>query len=312
MSSSPRLSIIIPTIGRPDDLRKMFATLLKQTVLPHEFVLVNAGPMDLKALCEECLAGTDIELKYATSRPGTSLQRNIALDMARGDFYFLFDDDILLEPDYIERTMECFELDFSPPVGGVLSTFNNPSRKAGWRRKYFKLFGMTHSAEGSEAKLQSSGAVRWLIEPPEVVPIPVCSGGRVAYRAECFKEHRFDEFLPGYTMSEDVEISFRIAKEWTLVQTPHARMFHTHSPVSRNSYGERVSRLIYSRYYFFKKHSPKDLRHIAAFAWSNVGIVALYSGVAVARAEPGPKPVMKGIFKGYNRVVKDLTGRRDW
>lgn len=312
MSDSPRISVIIPTIGRPDDLRKMFATLVTQTVMPHEFVLVNAGPMDLKALCEECLAGSDIELKYATSSPGTSLQRNIALDIARGDFYFLFDDDILLEPDYIERTMECFSLDYDPPVGGVLATFNNDSRKAGWRRQYFKLFRMTHSVEGSAAKLQSSGAVRWLIDPPEVVPIPVCSGGRVAYRAECFKEERFDEFLPGYTMSEDVEVSFRIAKKWTLVQTPHARMFHTHSPVNRNSYGERVSRLIYSRYYFFKKHSPKKIRHIAAFSWSNIGIVALYSAVALTRAEPGPGPVLKGIASGYDRCIKDLTGRRDW
>ena len=56
MSDTPRISVIIPTIGRPDDLRKMFATLIVQTVLPHEFVLVNAGPMDLKDLCEECLA----------------------------------------------------------------------------------------------------------------------------------------------------------------------------------------------------------------------------------------------------------------
>ena len=312
MSDTPRISVIIPTIGRPDDLRKMFATLIVQTVLPHEFVLVNAGPMDLKDLCEECLADSGIELKYTTSQPGTSLQRNIALDMARGDFYFLFDDDVLLEPDYIERTMECFSLDYDPPVGGVLATFNNSSRKAGWRRTYFKIFGMTHSVEGSAAKLQSSGAVRWLIDPPEVVEIPVCSGGRVAYRAECFDEQRFDEFLPGYTMSEDVEVSFRIAKNWTLVQTPHARMFHTHSPVNRNSYGERVSRLIYSRYYFFKKHCPKNLRHIAAFTWSNVGIVALYSGVALTRAEPGPGPVLKGIARGYDRCLKDLTGRRDW
>ena len=117
MSDTPRISVIIPTIGRPDDLRKMFATLIVQTVLPHEFVLVNAGPMDLKDLCEECLADSGIELKYTTSQPGTSLQRNIALDMARGDFYFLFDDDVLLEPDYIERTMECFSLDYDPPVG---------------------------------------------------------------------------------------------------------------------------------------------------------------------------------------------------
>ncbi len=308
----PRISIIVPTIGRPDDLRAMLPTLVKQTVRPHEFVLVNAGPMDLEALVLAELEGSGIALKYATSEPGTSLQRNIALDMAEGDVYFLFDDDILLEPDYIERTLECFSLPHDPPVGVVLGTFNQPPRKAGWRRQYMKLFGMTHSVEGDQARLQPSGAVRWLIDPPDVVKIPVASGGRVAYLAACFDDNRFDEFLPGYTMSEDVELSFRIARDWTIVQTPHARMTHTHSPVSRNSYGERVSRLIYSRYYFFKKHQPRDLPHMAAFAWSNIGIIALYTGAALAKAEPGPLPVLRGIARGYERCLKDMTGRRDW
>lgn len=308
----PRISVIIPTIGRPDDLREMLATLVQQTVMPDEFVLVNAGPMDLQALVRTALAGTDIEFKYATSQPGTSLQRNIALDMANGDYYFLFDDDVLLEPDYLERSMECFGLDYDPPVGVVLGTFNQPPRKGGWRRTYFKAFGMTHSVEGDEARLQASGAVRWLIDPTVIVPVPVASGGRVAYRRACLEQERFDEFLPGYTMSEDVELSYRVSKRWTIVQTPHARMVHTHSPVNRTAYGERVSRLIYSRYYFFKKHLPKDPYHIAAFTWSNVGIVTLYLGAAFTKAEPGPRPVLRGIAKGYQRCVKDLLGKRDW
>ncbi|MFT4979980.1 MAG: glycosyltransferase involved in cell wall biosynthesis, partial [Myxococcota bacterium] len=214
--SRPRIAVIIPTIGRPDDLRTMLGTLVRQTVMPDEFVLVNAGPMDLQDLVAECLAGTDIVFKYATCKPGTSLQRNVALDMVEGDFYFLFDDDVRLEEDYIERSMECFELNFDPPVGVVLGTFNGPPRTGGWRRTYRQVFGMTHSIPGDVAKLQASGAVQWLIDPPAVVPVPVASGGRVVYRAECFRDERFDEFLPGYTVSEDVELSYRISKKWTI------------------------------------------------------------------------------------------------
>lgn len=310
--SRPRISVIIPTIGRPDDLRVMLGTLVRQTVLPDEFVLVNAGPMDLQALVAECLAGTDIIFKYATSEPGTSLQRNIALDMAEGDIYFLFDDDVRLNPDYIERSLECFDLDYDPPVGGVLATFNGEPRKGGWRRTYRQVFRMTHSRPGSEARMQSSGAAQWLIDPPEVVPVPVASGGRVAYRAECFDGERFDEFLPGYTVSEDVELSFRIAQKWTIVQSPHVRMDHDHSPVSRNKYGDIVARKIYARYYFFKKHQPKDPYHLAAFAWYNLGVVGMYAAAGISKGEPGPGPVLQGIARGYKNCLKDLLGKRDW
>lgn len=310
--SKPRISIIIPTIGRPDDLRTMLGTLTQQTVLPDEFVLVNAGPMDLQDLVRECLAGTDIVFKYATSKPGTSLQRNIALDMAEGDFYFLFDDDVKLEVDYIERSLECFSIPHDPPVGAVLGTFNGPPRKGGWRRTYRKVFGMTHSIPDGEARVQASGAVQWLIAPADVVPVPVASGGRVAYRSACFDGERFDEFLPGYTVSEDVELSFRIAQKWTIVQSPHVRMDHDHSPVNRNHYGDIVARNIYARFYFFRKHQPRDLYHLSAFAWFNVGVVGMYSTAALSKGGQAAVPVFRGIARGYRNCVKDLIGKRDW
>ena len=111
-------------------------------------------------------------------------------------------------------------------------------------------------------------------------------------------------------MSEDVELSYRVSKRWTIVQTPYARMVHTHSPTGRVNYGDRVARLIYSRYYFFKKHLPKDPRHVTAFAWSNVGIVALYGAAALTKSAPAP--VLRGIARGYKNCLKDALGRRDW
>ena len=44
-----------------------------------------------------------------------------------------------------------------------------------------------------------------------------------------------------------------------------ARLFHKRAPTARVDYGDRVSRLIYSRFYFFKKHLSKDPLTLAAF-----------------------------------------------
>ena len=305
----PRLSIIVPTLNRRADLLEFTETLTRQTVLPHELIVVDAGQVpDMEAAMLEVLDGSGIELIYRRSEAGTSLQRNIAMDLMTGDYIFMFDDDILLEPDYIERSLEVFQTPAEPAVGCVLGTFTSPSRPRGWQQRWFHLFGMTHSVDGEEAAIHPGGGVRWLIEPSQTVRVPVASGGRTAYRAESIREERFDEFLPGYTLAEDVEFSYRVAQSWTILQSPDCRLFHKRSPNSRVDYGDRVSRLIYSRYYFFQKHLPKDPRHTGAWAWSNLGIVALYMGVAAGRR--GERMgVLRGIARGYKRCAAHMLGR---
>jgi len=306
----PRISAVVPTLNRRDDLLEFAASLTRQTVTCDELLVVDAGSVpDMESALRDVLAGSGCELVYRTSPAGTSLQRNVAFELMTGDIILLFDDDILLEPDFIERTLEAFEHPATPPVGCVLGTFISEPRPQGLRQRYFRAFGMTHAMDG-EPGISTSGGVRWPIDPPGIVEIPVASGGRTAYRREAIGDERFDEFLPGYTMSEDVEFSFRVAKRWTIVQSPHARLFHKRAPTSRVDYGDRVSRLIYSRFYFFKKHLPKDPKTLAAFAWTNLGITAFYTGVGLLKASPTDKVgVIRGVASGYRRCAVDILGR---
>ena len=307
--NSPRLSVIVPTLNRRQDLLEFTETLVAQSVRPHEFIVVDAGQIpDMQEALLVALADSGIELIYRKSDAGTSLQRNIAMDLMTGEYIFMFDDDILLEPDYIEKTLAVFSTPAEPPVGCVLGTFTSPARPQGWQQHWFKLFGMTRSVDGDQASLHPGGGVTWLREPGRDVPVPVASGGRTAYRAESIREERFDEFLPGYTLAEDVEFSYRVAQKWTILQSPGCRLFHKRSPSSRVDYGDRVSRLIYSRFYFFKKHLPKDLRHTSSWAWSSLGITAMYLGVAAGRK--GERVgVVRGSARGYKRCAADVLGR---
>jgi len=309
-AAQPRISAVIPTLNRRADLLEFAATLIQQTVRCDELVIVDAGDVpDMKEALEAALDGSGCVLKYRKSEAGTSLQRNIALDLVDADYVFLFDDDVLLEPEYIERTLEAFAHPADPPVGCVLGTFLSEPRPQGMRQRYFRAFGMTHAMNG-DPSISTSGGVRWPIDPAGVVEIPVASGGRTAYRRDAIGDERFDEFLPGYTMSEDVEFSYRIAQRWTIVQTPTARLFHKRAPTSRVDYGDRVSRLIYSRFYFFKKHLPKDPKTLAAFAWTNVGITAFYTGVGLLKAPAGDRSgVFRGVARGYRRCADDMLGR---
>ncbi len=312
MSDHPKVSILLPTMNRRDDLLEFVGTLIQQTVPAHELVIVDAGAVpDLDKDLQAALDGSGVALRYTRSEPGTSLQRNIGLGQVVGDFVFLLDDDMMLEPDFIEKMLEAFDLPFDPPVGGVLGTYSSPPRPRGWRQRYFEAFGITHAVEGDHSSMSTSGGVRWLLNPSRPVAVPVAATGRVAYRKEALVGETFDEFLPGYTMAEDVEFSYRIAKKWTLVHTPYARLFHKRAQGGRVNYGDRVGRIIYSRFYFFKKHMDKTPKEVAAFAWTNLGISAFYTGMGLFKAPRGEKAqVLRGVARGYGRCVDDLRGRK--
>ena len=293
----PSISIIVPTLNRSDEIKGFVETLLLQTHQPNELIVVDAGePSQLEQELLKWLEGSDIHLVYARSIPGTSLQRNVAIEKAKGDILFFFDDDILLEPDYIEKTLPCFDIQCSPPVGGVLGTFTSPYRNSWQKNLFLRLFRISHTTDGNQAKIMSSGAIRWLIKPDKPVSVPVCSGGRVAFRRECFSDELWDDFLPGYTMGEDVEISRRIGKKWTFIQTPDALLFHEKSPNSRNARADRIARRIFSHFYIVKKNHPRTLRNVAAFAWWNLGIVILYTGTGLTDDTED----IKGIGRGYS------------
>ncbi len=308
MSDPLRVSVVLPTMNRGEDMRDFLVALRAQTVPPDELVVVDAGE-PVEGILREGLEGSGIELVYTRSQPGTSSQRNLGIDLARGEFLFFLDDDMILEPEYIERSLEAFDLPLEPPVGGVMGSQINVPPDSPMVRGIYRLFGISHTAPGDDGALYISGGVRWLADPSEVVPIPVAATGRVAYRAACLEGERFSEFLPGYTFAEDVELAIRIGKRWTIVQQPAARVDHRHSAAGRVGYGERISRVMYSRFYFFSQHRQRSLRNLAAFAWSHTGETAQLAAVGLIKRRTGLSPVVKGVAKGYRLCLRDLLGR---
>jgi glycosyltransferase involved in cell wall biosynthesis len=297
------VSIVMPTMNRRVEVGSFLDTLLRQTVPADELVVVDAGQDRVLDLLEARLRGTGIVLRYATSRPGTSVQRNLGIEMATQDTVFFLDDDVLLEPDFIERMLEAFDFPAQPPVGAVLATFSNPNFRSGLGIRVARGFGLTNHDRGDRSIIYPSGAVRWLQAPSTIVPVPAAATGRCAYLREALAVERFEEFLPGYTLAEDLHLSRRVARAWTLVQTPHARVFHKKSAANRGGMGDRAARVVFSHYYLFRTLQPRSPKTLAAFAWSNVGLVALQVGGAVGKGQL--LPVLRGLGRGFKLCWRD-------
>lgn len=305
------VSVLVPTRNRPDDLRTFVRSLVAQTTKPEELVIVDSsdGSVPVEEIVASGLEGSGIALLYARSEPGTSLQRNIAVEMAHGDILVFCDDDVLLEPDCIAMLLPCFDLDRTPPVGGVAATLTNAPYAGRSVELVYGLFGLTHWTDRDDPRLYASGGVRYVASPSRILDVPAVSSTVTAFRRECFATERWAEFLPGYTINEDVELSFRIAKRWTLVQTPHARAIHNESPAGRHTFASHVSRLIYAKYWFVREHRPHDAWNAGALAWANVGLLALYARRGL-QGEPGMRAIVGGVVDGYRRCFRDWREER--
>jgi len=302
----PSITVVVPTLDRPDELNDFVQALCAQTLLPDELIIVDAGTTpEIEALLRDGLRGSPVQLMYLRAPAGTSHQRNVAIDHATGDLLFFFDDDVIIEPDYIQRSVECFAATQDPPVGGVLGTLTNRPSITGVKAFYHRIFGLSHAIRGSRPALYPSGNVRWLRAPNQILQVPVAGGGRVAFRRDCFETDRFDEYLPGYTYNEDVEFSYRVSKRWTILQTPHARAYHKASPTSRVTLGDRAFRVLYGKGYFFYKHMPASIVRNALYLWSTLGLAMMFLAAGVIRRDQSVRDVWRGLEGGLRQLTQD-------
>jgi len=300
-----RITVAVPTLNRPGDMAAFMPTLAAQTRLPDEFIVVDSGdPSDLEEKMHQVLGATGMDLVYKRSEKGLCTQRNVSLDCYTGDIMFFFDDDVELEPDYIEHILTCFEMPFDPPVGCVQGTLIDPPAEIdGWKAKVYRAFGLTHWTTEEDAELYVSGGVRFCTAPTKVIEVPVAQGCRMAFRKEVFEKERFVQYLPGYNQNEDVDMTFRVSREWTILQTPHAKLLHKESPVSRINYPAQLGQIIYAHWYFFTRNRDKRPTEVVRYAWTSSGLLALALGRAVRQRQP---EVLQGLKDGYGRCWRDI------
>ncbi|MDA0195298.1 MAG: glycosyltransferase family 2 protein [Bacteroidetes bacterium] len=99
------LSVIIPTFNRTKFLTEAVISVLEQTVLPHEILIINDGSSPEFEHDLEKIASLSplIELINNDTQKGVSFSRNQGIEAASGAFISFLDDDDILEMNFIKR-----------------------------------------------------------------------------------------------------------------------------------------------------------------------------------------------------------------
>lgn len=283
-----RLVVAIPTANRPAILPDTVRAIAEQDRLPDLMILSLANAGDIGDLDPEALP---FPTKVVMGRKGATAQRNRVLDELRpGDIVLMLDDDFLMAPDYLRRTIELFEDDPSVVLatGTVLADgIHGP--------------GYNHEQGRKMLAELNSGAL-----PDTVTDTNSGYGCNFAIRYSVAVERGldFDETLPLYSWLEDLDFSRRIAPFGKVVKSGAMRGVHLGTKTGRTPGMMLGYSQIANPLYLLRKGSITR-RHAFNVMWRNTASNLFHSIHPPAWAD------FRGRLRGNLVAVVDVIRRRD-
>ena len=301
-----KLSAVIPTRNRPEDLERAVVSICAQARPPDELVVVDQSADEesrkrvLRVFAER---GGSIVLDYVLdpSIAGLVAAKKVAVSRAHGDIVCFLEDDIVLEPDYLEEIERGFVDD--PDMVGCCGIVTNLPPMPPF---YFRLFHFFHRGVFRDDRVGVHGNVTG--KGHRLIRSDYVSGGLSAYRREVFARVPFD-VENQFFMLEDVDFSTRVARAFGphLYINPNARLDHRMSPMNRAVLGPRQERKVREFLVFYKKHRRYGARH-AHLALLLIGLLleALFQAGQARRWAPLPG-YFRGLWRGARWRVQEPT-----
>lgn len=218
-----KISAIVPTYRRPQDLKRCLEALSEQVRSPDEtIIVVRDTDIETQTFIEnfDC---DSLVLKIAKiTVPGVVAAMNLGLERSTGDIVAFTDDDAAPHPDWLEKIEQHFlQSELVAGVGGRDCQYNG--------------------RQIIEAKKQVVGKLQWfgrvignhhigLGEPREV---DVLKGVNMSFRRSAIKEMNFDERMKGTGAQVHFELAFCLSLEragWKLIYDPEIAVDHYPAP----------------------------------------------------------------------------------
>jgi len=290
------VSAIIPTKNRPDDVRLTLTSLLAQSAPALEVIIVDQSDDDRsKVVTSEVFRNAEgrglavPELRYVhdTSIRGVSQARNRALDMAKGDIWLFLDDDVEMEPVFIEQLLKVFAE--NPGIGGVSGVITNYPIPPFSYRSWLWLFARGPFREKRQPVYWSAHKYR------DLVPVIGMTGCLMSFRAEVARTGRFDESMRD---AEDVDFCLNLKGDPRMVLAPKVRLKHMASPINRIREAW-LKKFAASQSHLYHKHWNNKPSNRICFGWFIVGLSLASLLSCVRRFSPEPfAGMLQGLRQG--------------
>ena len=266
------VSVIICTRNRPDDIVAFLFSLSQQTYTDFELIVVDSSyqPLQNNEQFNNVTKSFENRYNYLHTDPGLTLQRNKGVSIARGEIIYFFDDDVILQPDYLAVMQDTFA-QYPHYLGGMGTIINMQSRPSlFWR--HFNHFFLLHQ-DYATGFFTLSGMATHAYGTQQFKQVEALGGCCMAFRKHVLDKHTFDENLERYAYMEDCDISWRVSRDGPLFFQPAANLQHNTSAIARDSDVENRAMFLRNyRYLFFKNVYPTNRLRILFYWWTFIGL----------------------------------------
>jgi len=203
MIKKPQVSLIIVSRDRPDDLKRILASLRFQTYGNFEVIVVSNHDPD------------DDRIKYIEfTDPNISAARNVGVNNAAGTIVAFCDDDAIPEPEWLARLAPAFEKSEVGIAGGFVRGRNGISYQ--WQ-------GLETDQLGTDHPLEIDAPLTRGIQNNRMLKV---QGTNCAFRKSALIElGGFDEGFAFYL--DETDLSWRLSQAgWLTTIIPNAEVQH--------------------------------------------------------------------------------------
>lgn len=274
-----KFSVVIPTYNREKDLKECLDSVLQQTILPNEILVIDDGelPVEFISSIKEKSENNNIKFIYyqkdhSKEKRGSSESRNLGISMAKYPIVFILDDDVMLNNIFFEKIMNIWNNNNDNRLIGVAGVIKNYRSKSKLEYFYNKIFGLTSKYKWD---VNPVGFQVWDdgIKKTEKGYYAHGGDGGCSYRKDSVKElGSFRIFKGGRGANDDVEFCLRAKKEgYYFIIEPQAKTIHKQSNISREKSFLIGFKESYYRKLIFREYCQKNFKHYLWFFWANLG-----------------------------------------
>ncbi|MEO8042728.1 MAG: glycosyltransferase family 2 protein [Acidobacteriota bacterium] len=310
-----KISIVTPTLKRPDEIRAFLANVRLQSLQPFEIVIVDGLTgvrSETEDVVEEIKNDYPISINYIRHTGGTAIQRNVGIEAAQGDLIAFVDDDVRLDPDFLLNVMNAFSADTNRTVGGIVGYRKNrhfsPSNSERWR--WYKRLNLLSVYEPGRYDFECGYPINSNMQPPfsGTRTVDFMTTACAVWRKEVFASGlRFHPFFRDYGVLEDAHLSLRAGKKWDLLQCGDALCEELNSPNGRSGRRQIGYKCVVNYYFVFRDVvGPLTAAHKFRF-WRYQAFELLRITVsAVRRRNWGDVLDIQGRVQGAIRIFRGL------
>ena len=296
-SSAFCLALVIPTKDRGEDLRRMLRSLVAQTRLPDQVIVVDGSRVEVSWCVAEF---PELKIDYVRLLPPSlSAQRNAGMAVLRPEITHAgyLDDDVVLELDAVYE-MALFWGTADSDIGGA--AFNVVNGAGSIPSVIMQRIGVWSVGVGSVAP---SGLVCEVGRVNNDIESDWLCGGTV-WRREVVDTYSYDNWFQGTGFMEDVDYSYGVRERYRLFVLAAARLAHftpTVRPDRQFLFGKWQ---VVNRMYIVRKYRHRGLSLRKAWGVSLILLVA-NSVRGIFNRQPGLLDRSMGNLAG---IVSELRG----